>query len=364
MSILIFTRKVDQEDERAGFFINWIDEFAARFNKVYVVSLQKGKYTFTHLNVEVFSLDQARMEGNLFRNMIRFIKLQSYLIKTLPKVEGIFVHMMPRYVIAIGTLAKIYNKKIFFWYTHSKVDIWLKVTRLFVDSYLSASKSGFRLKTKKRVYITGHAIDEDMFLYPADRNILDNVKGIKFLTVSRISPTKNIDKIINIILRLKSELGIKISLDIVGAPALKSDWDYIKYLRSLVLKKGLEKDVFFKGPKRYTQLPLIYRSHDIFINMSDTGSLDKAVLEAALSGNIVFTTNRAYRDIFDKDLSDKFIADDEDGLYEKIKKYIISQDKEEIKSDIKKLQNIVSKHHSLHTTIDKIADIIFQGSKD
>ncbi len=359
MSVLIFTRKVDQEDERAGFFVNWIDEFATKFDKVYVVCLQKGKHTFTHLNIEVFSLDQGRIRGKALRNMIRFVRLQSYLIKTLPKVEGIFVHMMPVYVLAIGILAKIYKKRIFFWYTHSKVDIWLKATRLFVESYLSASKSGFRLKTKKHIYITGHAIDENMFLYPTDRDILDNVKGIKFLTVGRISPAKNIDKIINIIFRLKSELEIKVYLDIVGAPALKSDWDYIKYLRSLVLEKGLEGEVFFRGPKKYNQLPLIYQSCDIFINMSDTGSLDKAVLEAALSGNVIFTTNHAYRDIFDKDLSDKLIAEDEEDLYKKIKKYITSTDKEEIKNDIKKLQGIVSGHHSLHTTINKIADIIF-----
>ena len=51
------------------------------------------------------------------------------------------------------------------------------------------------------------------------------------------------------------------------------------------------------GPKTYTDLPEIHRSHSVFLNLSNTASLDKVILEAVFSGIPVVTCNQSGKEI-------------------------------------------------------------------
>ena len=55
MRLLILTQKVDKEDPVLGFFHNWVTELSKKFEFIYVVCLEKGKFDLPD-NVQVFSL--------------------------------------------------------------------------------------------------------------------------------------------------------------------------------------------------------------------------------------------------------------------------------------------------------------------
>src|SRR3989344_5711431 len=107
MNLLIITQKVDEQDDLLGFFVDWIREFSAKFDKVFVITLAKGSYDLPG-NVFVYSLGKERGNSKMSR-LIVFYKL---LLSLVPKSSGVFVHMSPIFVIASWPLAFVFRKKI------------------------------------------------------------------------------------------------------------------------------------------------------------------------------------------------------------------------------------------------------------
>src|SRR3989344_6504628 len=83
-------------------------------------------------------------------------------------------------------------------------------------------------------------------------------------------------------------------LHVYGDPALSEDEAYLLSLLTLVEKEALEEYVFFHPGVPYGEVPELYGRADLFVNLSQTGSLDKAVLEAAASKILVLTSNEAF----------------------------------------------------------------------
>src|SRR3989338_8371813 len=111
---------------------------------------------------------------------------------------------------------------------------------------------------------------------------------MKILTVGRISPTKNYEVLINAAKILKQK-NFDFQVTIVGEPALEQDREY----ENQILQESSDLPIQFVGKKTQSELPEIYRSHDIFVHMSKTGSLDKVLLEAMSCGIRVFSCNDA-----------------------------------------------------------------------
>ena len=97
----------------------------------------------------------------------------------------------------------------------------------------------------------------------------------------------------------------------------------------------------------YREMPAVYREHDIFISMSATGSVDKAVLEAMACGLTVIVANEAFRDI----LPARYFLERRDPklLAERIRQ-LAGEPRPNLE-----LRAIVEKNHSLPNTIQKIA---------
>jgi hypothetical protein len=71
-NLLVVCQKVDEDDDLLGFFVGWIREFAKNFEKVFVITLAKGKYDLPS-NVEVYSLGKERGDSK-FVQLFRFYK--------------------------------------------------------------------------------------------------------------------------------------------------------------------------------------------------------------------------------------------------------------------------------------------------
>lgn len=287
MRLLIITQKVDKDDPILGFFHRWIEEFSKNCESVLVICLQKGVYDLPN-NVRVFSLGKEDGVSRI-KYLYRFYK---YIFSSRDQYDSVFVHMNPIYIVLGGLVWRIMRKRIALWYTHKKVNFVLRIAERLVDTVFSASNESFRLKSKKLV-VTGHGIDTKLF-YPRERA----ESGEKTIVTSgRISRTKNIHLMIEAVSKVTLP---DIKLIVVGEPQGSEEIEYKKELDALINKLGVADRVFFAGRKSQEELAEILGSTNLFLNLSNTGSLDKAVLEAVASGVPTLTSNEAFKLILPK----------------------------------------------------------------
>ncbi|KKS41285.1 hypothetical protein A3H03_03080 [Candidatus Kuenenbacteria bacterium RIFCSPLOWO2_12_FULL_42_13] len=361
MYLLMITRKVDKQDSRASFVFDWLFVLAKNLEKLVVICQEKGDTRGLPANVEIYSLGKE-----LGRSKIRqFFLAQKFLFRLVKKCAGVFAHQMPIYSILLGPWCRIFHKKLIQWYTHSSVDWRLRLANFFIDEYATASKNSFRLKTKKTVHVLGHGINVSRFAPTAniisrrETNSLptgDHPKRDKFqiLTVGRISPSKDYESMIKAVYELKERGFNNIKLTIVGAPVEAPGLSYLASLQAITEKMNLQKQVEFIGGIPNDQTVPYLQNADLFINLSDTGSLDKAVLEAMSCGCLVLTSNVAYQTILPPEL---FIAkDNPQVLAGKIKElmHLVEDKKDELR---KQLREEVVAHHNLGDFVGKIVGL-------
>lgn len=268
MKLLIVTQAVDIHDPILGFFHRWIEEFSKRFESIEVICLKEGEHSLPD-NVKVYSLGKEN-GGNSFMYAVRFLKLVWELRASYDRV---FVHMNPEYIVLAGWFWKLWQKSVGLWYTHKTVNLKLRVAEFFSDIIFTASKESFRLSSKK-VYVTGHGIDTNFFT--PDPSI---VRDRHLLSVGRLMKSKRHDLAIRAAHKAGAELRI------AGEGLERKNLE--------VLAHELKANIYFLGALTQEMLRDEYRRASFFIHTSETGSLDKTVLEAFASGCPVITTNKS-----------------------------------------------------------------------
>lgn len=341
MKLLIITQKIDENDDILGFFHRWMEEFAKQAEKVIVIAQFVGAYNLPK-NVEVFSLGKEKGYSKI-RQLFNFKVL---LLKNLGKIDAIFVHMVPLWVVLGAPLFKIYRKKVYLWYVHKSVGFWLKTAEKCITKIFTASLESCRLKSDK-IVITGHGIDVNKFTPRLRSGQEIDAEKFRIITAGRVTPVKNLDLLVETAEILKNR-GLDFEIKIAGKPILKGDEAYFKKLKNLIKEKNLEDKINFIGAIPNKDIPDFYQKGDLFVNFSDTGSIDKVILEAMASGLLVLTSNEAFKNILPE-------------------KYFTSKNSEEIAEKIIKLsesgidpglRDYVVKNHSLENTIGFILNDI------
>ncbi len=271
MKLLIVTQMVDSEDSMLGFFVRWIEEFAKHTEQVEVICLKEGKHSLP-ANVRVHSLGK---EYGVSR-VKYFLNFYTYIWRLRHGYDAVFVHMNPEYVVLGGLLWRIWGKRVALWYMHKSVNLKLRIATFFANVVLTASKESFRLPSSK-VRVMGHGINTEFF--SSDPSI---VRGNWVLSVGRLMPSKRHDLIIRAVALAGRELRIA------------GDGPEHKNLESLA--HTLRAGVSFLGGLNQAHLRDEYRKAACFVHTSETGSLDKVVLEALATDLPVITTNSAFKD--------------------------------------------------------------------
>jgi len=284
--LLIITQKVDVTDPFLGFFVKWLKELARHFDELRVLCLAKGKFKLPS-HVRVISL------GKEFKAS-RSIILQNFLKLIIPEAlhaDAVFVHMTPIWVIIVGPIFKTLGKPVFVWYVHKSIPASLRIAEPFCTKIFTASRESCRLKSKK-VRVLSHGIDVDFFKF--HRRLKRS--SFNILSVSRITLSKNIHLLISAFAEYHRH-NARSSLVIVGGPLTSVDKPYFDEAKVLARKAGVSKAVVFAGAKTQEKLlPYLYKA-DSFVNLSTTGSVDKAVLEAMATGLPTITSNEAFKNI-------------------------------------------------------------------
>ncbi len=251
MKLLVCTQVYDAKDPVLGFFVRWVEEFK--------------KYG----EVEVISLERLGHGGKGMR-ALRLLRLAMSL-----EYDAVFVHMNPEYLIVAGWFWRLRGIRTALWYTHKAVNVRLRVAAYFADVIFTASKESFRLKNKK-VQVVGHGIDADFFC-PDPAVVRENW----VLSVGRLTKTKRHDLAIEAAVRSGRELRV------AGEGPEKVS------LEALAMRLGAT--VNFLGGLTQAQLREEYRRAAYLIHTSETGSLDKVVLEALACGLSVHTNDPALK---------------------------------------------------------------------
>lgn len=338
MRLLIITQKVDKNDAILGFFHRWIIEFAKQphVETVKVICLQEGESDLPQ-NVKVLSLGKERGAGRL----ARVARFYSYIVRERNNYDAVFVHMNPIYVVLGGFVWNMLDKKITLWYTHKHVDVKLKIATAFAAQIFTASPESFRLKTKKLV-VVGHGIDVEEFA-PVARN---SHERISLISVGRISPTKNQLILAQAIKKVGDVASVALSL--VGGSLTSGDRAYEHKLTTYIQEEKLEDSVTLVGPVAPDTIIDWYHRADMFLNLSSTGSLDKAVLEAMACGLQILTSNEAFKNILPPE---NFTTNDPATIAEKI--IALST-----RPAPPQLREYVVQHHNLALLIPRLTGLI------
>jgi len=341
MKVLMVTPCVDIEHDIFGFIHGWVDELSKRVEHLDVIAFKVGK-TKLRNNVNLYSAYSKYQP-------IKFLKLNKFLLKLVPKADLVFTHMYPWLPIVAAPYAKLFRKPLIMWNTHGHVDIKKRLALVMVDKVITASERSFNIKTSKKV-ILGHGIDTDKFRpFNHKRNAI-----FRMLCVGRIDRIKGYDVLIeamNII--VNNNKKDTIHLTIIG-PIY--DRDYFFHLKKLISKYHLEKYITFKGNIPHQELQEYYQKCNLVIHPSYASSLEKTVLEAMACEKPVITSNIAYyKDVFDDELREKcFYAH---GDFKEIANKIENFMKNEEKNLKKKLRNIVVNDHSISRFIERLAEV-------
>ena len=285
MKLLIITQVVDEDHPILGFFHRWLIEFAKHCEHVHVICLHVGNHSLP-TNVTVHSLGKEQGAGRL-QYLIRFYRL---IIQLRNEYDQVFVHMNQIYVILGAPLWKVLRKKISFWYAHGKVSFSLRIATVLTDIVFTSTSEGFQIDTYKK-YIVGQGIDTEIFTPLLKQK---NEELLQLITVGRIAPTKNIGTLLRACTLLKKQ-EVRFHFKVIGVAITEEENQYFEQMKKLAVSEDIEENVTWVGPIKNSQLPTYLQAASVFIHDSATASLDKALLEAALCGCVVISSNKAYR---------------------------------------------------------------------
>ncbi len=346
MKLLILTQKVDRSDSNLGFFHAWLIKLAAQCEKLTVICLQKGEYNLP-ANVTVLSLGKENGVSR-FTYVIRFYH---YIFSLRAEYDGVFVHMNQLYVILGGFFWKMWHKKVLLWYVHRSVTWQLRLAEKLVTAIFTASIESFRLPSGK-VQVVGHGIDTAVFIPPTAYPLLP---PLRLVTVGRVTKAKDLATLIRSVARVAEQVpAAGCTLTIIGEPVRADDRAYAQGLHELVKSLGAEKIILFYGRVVHQELPQLLASHHLFIQASQTGSVDKAILEPLATGLTVISSGDAFQGGVAQDAGiETYTPRDYQELAQKIEKLYSSGI---LNTPNKQGREWVKKHHNLEVLTKKIVD--------
>ncbi len=283
MRILVITQKIDKNDKVLGFFHGWLKELSQKFESVEVICLEKGEFDLPK-NTTVYSLGKEIGVSKLgfLKNLYRYL----FLIRG--SYDRVFVHMNEEYLLLAGLYWKSVGIPVYLWRNHPKGSLKTRIAVMLSKKVFCTSRSSFTARFKKTLVMPA-GIDTKTF-----RPVEGIVRGkYSVCMVGRISPIKQIDLALKAIKILVSK-GIQVSLSIIG-PVLDKDQEYFESLKKYIKENNLSNIVSWKDAVSIDNLPEVYSSFEICLNLTPSGSFDKTIVEASSCGAVPLVSNSSLK---------------------------------------------------------------------
>lgn len=350
----MFNLVTDADDPVLGFTTDWLNALAARCEKVDVITMQAGRLAVAE-NVQVYSVGKEKGYSEL-RRALEFYRILFGLLCH-HHYDACFAHMIQLFAVMGAPLLKVWRVPVTLWYTHKATSPSLRLAEKLVNHIVTASPESFRLPSRK-VQVIGHGIDTQRFTPVSDQRSAVSHQPFKIVSVGRIGPVKRLETIIAAVNTLVHEQGLNhTGLRIVGG-VYPQDVAYGERLRQMVKDYQLEDIVEFVGPISHEETVREYQNADVMVNMSATGSIDKAVLEAMACGLPVVTANEAFQAMFAPWRDSLLVPPESPEMLSERLVRLASLPLEERRVLGAALREIVVKHHSLEGLVDQLIPIL------
>jgi glycosyltransferase involved in cell wall biosynthesis len=330
MRLLFVTQKLHDQDT---FTILWIRAFIKQGFDVSVVCLENRSI---NLEFPVYSMGKEKGNGKL-TEVLHYWRL----IRTL-QYDRVFIHMAPIYGALGAWYWPVKRIPVYLWYTHYHMSVSFRIMSLFTKRFFCAGSASLpQFNHDARKVVTGHGID--LSFWKKQPNVATDPHAI--LVVHRLARSKQLE----IGIRALALLPPDYTMTVYGAPLEK---DYVAELHALVEELRLNDRVRFMGAVPMQELPGVFASHRILLNMAHA-TIDKTMAEALSCGMWVVTTPTNARDIglskAPRDIEPRSVAD-----------FIEWCAKEPINAD--KAYGILAEKHDLTKTIATMSSYISSGN--
>ncbi len=280
MRWLLITRKLDPADDHVGFVMRWVEALAARLDRLDVIC-QETAHPPLPANVRAVSMGKERGAGRIAQAW----RFTAHLRRLVPEVDGVFCHMIPRYVWFAAPWARLHRKPLLLWYTHRQITPELRLAARLATHILTASPGSFPLPSG-RVRVMGHGIDAALFPPPEGEDIPPTI-----VQVARLARIKRQDVLIRAaaLLVARDEVGA-FRVQLIGGPVQEQP-DYPAMLEALIRSCDPPPPVTLSGPLPHAEAMALLRRSAIAVNLSPPGLFDKAALEGMFAGKPTLVTN-------------------------------------------------------------------------
>ena len=298
MRLALITPLVDPADPLLGFIHTWVERLASRVEHLSVIQLWRSDPPLPG-NVTLYSLDRSGRGGKVAALARLTATLADLCWRR--KVDGVIAHMGPIFAVCAAPVVKPVGVPLALWYAHGAVSPMLRLAHVLVDRAGTSTPDGFRIPSGK-ITITGQGIDTRAFVPGVARD------ERLIVSIGRVSPIKRYETAIDAMAILRQQGMSDVRLRIVGGATLPSERHYRSELEEQIRRLDLGSSVTVSPGVPHNQIVREYQEAGLFVSCSQTGSLDKAVLEAASCGCIPVTSNPALQAFFRNEHSDHMPA--------------------------------------------------------
>lgn len=342
MRLLVFTQKMDSSDDVLGFFHDWMVELSKRVDTLTIICLQKGKCDLPN-NVKVFSLGKEHGISKL-GIIFNFYKI---LFKISDSYDKVFVHMNQEYVLLGGWYWNLKKIPLYMWRNHPYGNILTNIAVGLCNKVFCTSSHSYTAKFK-RTSIMPAGINTEMFK-PVQGVVR---KKYSVCMIGRISPVKN-NYLALEALRELLNIDDQVTLSFIGS-YIDRDKEYYESVREFVNKNNLSSKVTFSGGVEPSKLPEIYSSYEICLNLSDSGSFDKTIVESSSCGALPVVSNSSLKGR----LPDSCITGVEPKIIaESIRKMLLPHERIAIQKDLEKFVESQSLNNLLSKLLNEINNV-------
>jgi glycosyltransferase involved in cell wall biosynthesis len=338
--LLICVQAVDLDDPLMGFFVTWLEEAAKSFERITVLALRVGRYTLPE-SVTVVPL-RANGSHSKIGVICRLLK-EVWLRRG--AYDAVFVRGDPQYILLAGWLWRLLGKRIVFWYAHWKVRAAAVLASRIAHLTVTSVKTAFEHSAVNAIPI-GQNVDHRRFL----PRVAPNPGPFQCLAFGSVRPIKRIDYAVLAFLQAEGERA-GATLTIVGP---RTDAVYEALLKDLA--KG-HSTIHWDEGVAYDQVPGLLAKYDLTINACP-GSLDKVILEAMMSGQVVIASTDGILDWLPERLHWLYAPSLED-LTIAVRR-ALSLTPEERFALGAELRVLAIEHHSLEGQVQKLAALLEQ----
>jgi glycosyltransferase involved in cell wall biosynthesis len=271
------------------------------------------------------------------------------------RFDAVFVHMNAEWVYRLAQCWRQFNLPVLLWYAHGTVTDRLHKAHRHATAIVTSTPEGFGIPSAK-VRIIGQGIDTDLFTPPAARP-----ESATIAAVGRVSRRKSVSLMIDTLTWLRANAPQHpFRLQIVGPTLTRDDSVYAAELSETVRARGLAPWVSFEGARPMSALPAIYGSALLHLNLSQTGSMDKTILESLACGCPTLTSNAS---VFP--LLERFPAlTVRNSTPEAIGRQIIHLAEHRHEYAPADLRGLVSGRHDIDSYIDRVCGILSELARN